>query len=447
MTDSGTLISMGAVALFIGSAFVFLAWFAARNRLKPETSRKAAHIAVGLCAVSFGWLFDDTAPVAVLCAGGLAFAMAVRYVLALHRTFGSIVHGVSRRSYGDACIPIAVPIVHGSAMPEREFYVIPILVLTLADAAAALVGKRHGRWAYRTDEGTKTLEGSAALAIVTAIVVFGCLQFWGYEWARGASISVLVAILVMLAEAVSWRGLDNLILPLGTLALLRIYTDMPEAMIRWRVVFAVCLLILAVVWHRKAGLIGAAGIASVFTVYACWAIGGIAWSMPPLLILLALPFLGARHIEARSEDLGVGVVFSMASVPLGWLFLHDSVLIESTFLPFLASWFGVLGLVWIIRRNRDRSLGQCDGMLTSKILVVAILITAVSWEFTDFSSNPLRSILILVASFCVASLCESLAGLGQRGTRGDVRWALRATMVLITSCFGLLSSVTLGGEV
>ncbi len=41
-------------------------------------------------------------------------------------------------------------------------YVVPILVLTFADAAAALVGVAFGRLRYSTVGGSKSLEGSAA---------------------------------------------------------------------------------------------------------------------------------------------------------------------------------------------------------------------------------------------------------------------------------------------
>jgi len=446
MTDPSTLLLMGGVALVIGAVFVFLAWFARLGRLRPETSRKAAHIAVGLCAVSFGWLFDETGPVVVLSAGGLAFALAVRFVPFLHRAMGAVVHGVSRRSFGDSCFPIVVPILHWLAMPEREFYVIPMLVLTLADSAAALVGKRIGRWAYRTDEGLKTLEGSAALAVVTAAVVLGSLLLWGYEFPRATSIAVLMSILVMLAEAISWRGLDNLVLPLGSFALLRIYAELPEEMILIRVAVAVLLTLFAVLWHRKAGLIGAAGMASAFTVYACWAIGGGVWAVPPLLILVCLPFLGARHIDARDDDLGVGVVLSMSAAPLAWLFLHETVALHSTLTPYLAAWAGVLGVIWIVRWNRDRAMGAPDPSLLFKVLALVVLLCATAWIAPGETRDRLSIVLPAIGAFALAAIIEQIANLDTRTISDEARWAIRMAMVLVSSLVGFAPGIFSTGD-
>ncbi|MCB9104568.1 MAG: hypothetical protein H6633_10040 [Anaerolineales bacterium] len=92
---------------------------------------------------------------------------------------------------------------------------IPILLLALADAAAALVGIRYGRRHYTTFDGDKTLEGSLAF-LVTA---FFCIQvplllFSPLQSVETLLIALLLSLLLMMVEAVAWRGLDNFFIPI-----------------------------------------------------------------------------------------------------------------------------------------------------------------------------------------------------------------------------------------
>lgn len=46
---------------------------------------------------------------------------------------------------------------------DLDLYLIPILILTIADAAGVLVGTRRGKRRYGSGEGFKTVEGSVIL--------------------------------------------------------------------------------------------------------------------------------------------------------------------------------------------------------------------------------------------------------------------------------------------
>lgn len=443
--DAATALSMVGIALALGIAFVALAVLSRRGRLKPETSRKAAHVVVGLTAVSFGWLFDETLPVLILSAGGLAFAIGIRRVQLLRDSFGPVLHAVRRRSLGDYCIPIVVPLLHELAMPDRVFYVVPILVLTLADSAAALIGRNFGLWSYRTDDGSKTLEGSATVAVVTGVVVFAALLLDGYDWPRAVAVSVLMAVLVMLAEAVCWRGLDNLVLPLGSFALLKTLEIVADEMIVARVFVSVALTVFAVAWHRRAGLIGAAGAAAAFVIYACWAIGGMVWAIPPIVLLICLPFFGARHAESRDGDLGVGPILAMSAVPLAWMFLERADVLAGALLPFTASWAAVLGVVWVVRERRDRLIGARDRILILKVIAALGVIGTLCCSAPGGVGRPGVTVVVAVSAFLSAATAEFGFDAKRRFGSGEWVWAARAGIVMIGSAAAAAAAFVIEG--
>ena len=196
-------------------------------RLPAEVARKLPHVTMGLAALSLPWLFDELWPVLLLAGLNLGLLLALRHPT-LRGGPGQVLHGVSRRSLGDLAYPMAVAALFVLSSGEAVFYVPPLLLLALADAAATLVGQGCGRRRYRTADGHRTLEGSAAfLAIALISVVAVPLQLNGLEPLRSLVIAVVVASVATLIEAGSWRGLDNLFVPLAGYWLLKLLLAPP----------------------------------------------------------------------------------------------------------------------------------------------------------------------------------------------------------------------------
>jgi hypothetical protein len=101
-------------------------------------------------------------------------------------------------------------------------YCIPMLLLTLADSAAALVGTAYGTHRYLTMGDYKTLEGSFTFFLVA----FGCIAVplaWFTPASNPESIAVaaLIALAVTVLEAAIGGGFDNLLVPLGAFAAIK----------------------------------------------------------------------------------------------------------------------------------------------------------------------------------------------------------------------------------
>jgi hypothetical protein len=101
-------------------------------------------------------------------------------------------------------------------------------VLTLADAAAALIGTRYGRRFFAVEVGTKSVEGVAMFFMVTWITaMILLLLLTDIGRANVVLLSIIVAGFGALVEADSWHGLDNLFIPVGLYLFLAAYLEIP----------------------------------------------------------------------------------------------------------------------------------------------------------------------------------------------------------------------------
>jgi phytol kinase len=434
---------MGVAALALAALFGAAALLARSSVMKPEWSRKMIHVGVGLIAVSFGWLFEQTWPVAVLSTLGLGLVLLSRLWAPLRGSVGVALHGVERRSLGDVCLPIVVPVLHALAMPDRALYAIPLLILALGDAAAALVGVWRGRRRYRTDEGVKSMEGSIAMALVSALVVAVGLAAAEHPPVRCLAVAAMVAILVTIMEAISWRGLDNLILPLASYALLLMYVPMPlERVVGW-IGLSLLIVTFALLAYRRAGLMGAAGLGGALILYASWALGGWAWLLAPLFMALTVCVIGGRQPFGRGEVYGPGVLLCLAAAPLTWLFLARAFEEASLFLPFLAGWTGALGVIGATRQRVEQrvaaSSAQRDWSLAIRVLLGAAAAGVACWSVP----GPGRSAgagYVLGAALCGAAagwLLTIISPVEAVRPSREVRWLARSAVVAIASTTGL----------
>lgn len=182
------------------------------GRADAESTRKLVHVLVGLTAAAFPWVFQAGWPVVLLCTG---FAGLLEWGRRKRRLLS--VHGVARPSLGAAYYPMAVALVFLVARESPWIYLPSILVMTVSDTAAALMGGAFGRHVYRVRAGTKSLEGSAAFFVsaLPCVYVPLCLTapLTGPECALAA---LGTAALAAALEAVSGGGSDNLSVPVGT---------------------------------------------------------------------------------------------------------------------------------------------------------------------------------------------------------------------------------------
>lgn len=268
--------------------------------LPPELSRKAVHVGMGLVCLSFPWVFEDKWPVAVLAILAIIGLGAVRWIPILHQKIGGVIGGVQRQSFGEFYFPIAVLVVFFLAGKDTLLYVIPVLTLTVADSVGALIGVRYGFARYRTDEGLKSAEGSVAFFTAAFLSCHVPLLLFS-ETGRAESllISLTAGFVVMLLEAISWRGQDNLIIPIGMYFLISLYLPLDAAALGLRFLLILGLVVFVIIWRKRTTLSDSAVMAGALAGYAVWAFGGWFWLCPPVLLFLVYVLLPSFPKETR----------------------------------------------------------------------------------------------------------------------------------------------------
>jgi phytol kinase len=208
-------------------------------------------------------------------------------------------------------------------------------MLSFADALSAIIGKRFGRHKFEAVEGRKSIEGSLAFFAVAFIAVIAWSPLLpNAQPLQVLLIAVILGLVVMLLEAISWRGLDNLLIPLGGFILLRTYLMMDLTWLVVNLAMVTLLVAFMVAWRRRTTLNHSALITGALFGYLVWTVAGslwqqggpgvigLAWLAPPLVIfllfnLLIAPGLLEEHHERHNVDAVFGAVFSGAL----WLYL------------------------------------------------------------------------------------------------------------------------------
>ena len=210
---AGIAIELFALAALMGGLALYQRW----RPLPAELSRKLFHIGGGLTTLTFPWLFASAWPVILLALITTPALLALKYMRAFKGNLGAVLYRVDRTSLGELYFPLSVCLLFVFTRAHALLFLIPVLILTLADPAAAAIGCRYGRLRYSLVKGRKSVEGSAAFFLVAfACVLYPLLILAHMGLGEAALVAALVGLLATLAEAVAWEGLDNLFIPIFT---------------------------------------------------------------------------------------------------------------------------------------------------------------------------------------------------------------------------------------
>jgi phytol kinase len=327
------LYGIALVIALLGALMLTVRGLQQRSALDAELARKLVHIGMGAVCLTFPWIFTDAAAVWALAGIAVTLLTAVRIVPALRVRFGGVLGGVGRVSLGEVYFPCAVALVFTLADGDRAAFCAPVAILTFADAAGALVGQRWGRLHYQAVESTKTLEGSMAVFAVTWLCAGIVLVALGSVTpGRALLVGAVMALFAALVEAVSWRGLDNLLVPLVAFAQMEIYPTLTSAQLIARGVAMVLLALFMLGWRRHL-LDSSARIGAALAIYFYWSVGDWRWLMAPAVLLASYTWLmptipgGApRHnFTAVLCVASAGVIWAVANARLPadhWLWLY-----------------------------------------------------------------------------------------------------------------------------
>jgi len=421
-----------------------LRWYQRSRSPHPELARKLMHMLMGLVTLSFPWLFQEAWPVVLLCGLSLAGLLGMRLSRTLSTGVGTVLYGVARDSLGELVFPIAVALVFVMAKGDAILFVVPVLILALADAMAALIGVRYGTLQYGTAEGAKSIEGSSAFFFTAFLSVHvPLLLFTDTGRAETLLIAVVVGLLVMVAEAIAWRGLDNLFIPLGAFLLLRTYLPMHVDELALRLGVLCLLMGLTLLWRRRTTLNDAAVLAAALAGYVSWALGGLPWLWPPLVVFVAYSILATRAGQNRARQHTVHAVLAVVGPGLLWLLLAKGAGRPELIHCYTLAYAAHMGIISLARLSAITPGGSPAALIALSGLE--------GWAFVFLPYVLLQggsAWVLLQASVAVVAVLLAVAGyqrLQRDADEAGARWRHQALSAMAASLAGLLPWQLLGG--
>jgi phytol kinase len=198
------------------SFVLFIAWVAGRTRKNSEIVRKIVHIGTGNVILLAWWL--DMPPILGITASILAGGVTL---LSYRLPILPGINSVGRKSLGTFFYSVSIGILVACFwyLNQPQYAALGILIMAWGDGFAALIGQRFGKHKYHIFGGQKSWEGSLTMTILSYVICSLILyNTQGNIWQTWV-VSLIVAVMATALEMLSYLGIDNLTVPLGSAAL------------------------------------------------------------------------------------------------------------------------------------------------------------------------------------------------------------------------------------
>ncbi|MBF0409290.1 MAG: hypothetical protein HQM10_18260 [Candidatus Riflebacteria bacterium] len=370
---------------------------------KVEATRKFVHLAAGVVSLTFAYIFKSHWTLLILC----AIFVIIMQVTKKMQLLPSI-HKVGRTSHGSIYHPIAmyVSFYFASILKKPEFYFVSVLVLSVSDSLAALIGSTYGIKLYRVQDENKSIEGSTIFFFSTFFLIhLSLLLLTDIGRLESVLVAMVIAILVTFVEAIALEGSDNLFIPWGTFFILYKLDGMSAIGLfkqLFKFIASFFLILIASYPSQKFGISGIIGLALIS--YGCWSMMGFDWFVPAIIGTACLSytdiFLGPAKDESaqkRVRNVFYSVVVSMVWLIIASFFYHQRQLFT---VPFIISFLSQMSLLWKRRRIELQGEGKEISTIQGVNLPArAAVLTALFLPPFFFSDNVLSPLFSLATCF------------------------------------------------
>jgi len=260
-----------------------------RLHFSIKATRKFVHILTGILIALTPFLLTGYYPLL-----SISGAFVVINFISIKKNWMPGIHATERPSYGTVFYPASFFLLMLLLWHHHKpILVIAMLVMAIADALAAIIGENVRKpIQYRVSGEIKSLQGSLAMFAATLLIVAGGLFFFihlKYETLTlvdVAWISTVVAIVSTACESISYKGSDNLTVPLGTafaLHFLLTHSTHQNLLFSYGLLFA---LFIAAVSLRMHFLSGSGAVSTFLLGVVIFGTGNWEFSLPILLFFL-----------------------------------------------------------------------------------------------------------------------------------------------------------------
>ena len=144
--------------------------------------------------------------------GPLVFVV-INYISYRRQIFSGMETG-EKGQLGTVYFPISFAILIPLLWAHPALLVASLMPMTWGDAFAAIIGKRWGAHTFSIVGQTRSIEGSLAMFVFSFAATFIALVVFGQSTPASLILSLLVALVASIVEAISPFGIDNLTVPL-----------------------------------------------------------------------------------------------------------------------------------------------------------------------------------------------------------------------------------------
>lgn len=435
---SGDWIGVAALLMVVALLFAGLRAYQVKARAPAELVRKLFHISGGLFGIPLPWIFDSYTPVLLLgVLIGAAFVV-MRFVKGFRSGVGQVLFAVKRESIGELCYLASMVLLFWLARGNKLLYCVPLLMLALADTAAALVGEEYGKLQIHSAGGRKSIEGAVAFFFIAFFCVHVPVLIWG-DTGRLESlfIGVNLSLLVMMAEAAAWWGLDNLLIPLWGYMLLKSQIRMDVTGLSLDLGFLLILGCILWRWRKHTTLADDTLCGAAMWGYVVWAVGGWRWTLPPLIQLLSYATFTFRTPEDQLRVFRFPVVLAQIAGSIFWLLVFRESEEPTLYYPFVACFASNMSIIALVRHKFAMpEIGWGQAILLNVAIGMVVVIPSVlvmdGMTFNGLLDSAACLIAVLTATVIFYRLQPALCEFPVDGPR----WVRQAVIVAVTSILG-----------
>jgi phytol kinase len=203
---------------------------------------------------------------------------------------------------------------------------------------------------------------------------------------------------MMLVEAVAWRGLDNLFSPLIGFLFLDAWLPLDALELSERALVALVLVGFVMVYRRRTTLDDAALLGGALGGYVAYAVGGPAWLLPPLVLLLSYTRLSPATAANSARVHDILAVVAVTGPGLLWLLLDHRELIARGFLPYAASYAAQLACIGVARLAAERPDWSLARVVLTAAIFAGLLMLVPLLVLPDFGLREPRVLLVVAAA-------------------------------------------------
>ncbi len=316
-----TICLLVIINILIATAWAIKRFF---TFLPNSVSRKFLHVtAITVAALSYILITNEIYIIAI----GLLILVG-NYAMVKFKLFEE--KDSDDTNYGIFLVPVSYLFLLFAFPKQREIAMMGMLVMAFADGLAALIGENFPYKPYKLGKSSKSIGGSLTFFIVSFAVFYFALAFVPIDNAEVYSFTdseifvyaVYFALFLTLVEALSFKGLDNLLVPVISSYLLYVFLVLnfaPQIIQLLVAIFFVALVIWASAkfeFLTKDGAVAAA-IIGLFI----FGLGSWKWSVPLLTFFFLSSFLSklqknkSEYFE-KGEKRDAAQVFANGLIPL-----------------------------------------------------------------------------------------------------------------------------------